>query len=173
MSEGARPICGWCFDGLCQDHTTDCSFFGWPIPCFCPNLKEPEVADLEFAVAKRRTKPITFTLGGEMRISPAVEADEEAGVEAQPEVRGEDDHEYSFTPPKSALMLMPILDGGDISDGMGMTKATLNWLGEGLTEEENQRILARLKDNKDDLDVDNLTDVIKALSEKVGGRPTG
>ena len=130
------------------------------------------MADLEFTVGKRRTKPITFHLGGERLVSVAVEEDEEAGIEAKPEVRAEDDHEYSFKPPKTALMLMPILDGSD-EGGMGMTKATLNWLGEGLTEDENQRILKRLKDPKDDLDLEHLTDVIKALSERVAGRPTG
>ena len=125
------------------------------------------MADLVFDVAKKRKKPITFTLGGDNMLLRKADPETETS-----EKRGEDDNVYSFTPPKTALMLMPILEGGD-PDGMGMTRATLNWLGEGLTEEENQRILARLKDPQDDLDVDNLTDIIKALSERVGGRPTG
>jgi hypothetical protein len=138
-------------------------------------MNEPTVADLEFEVAKRRTKPITFSLGGgNALLQPAVEADEEAGVEAQAEVRGADDHEYSFIPPKSALMLMPVIDGSASGDGgLAVTKATFDWLGEGLSLEDQKRINDRLKDNKDDLDIDTVSEVIKALSERAsGGRPT-
>lgn len=132
------------------------------------------MADLEFEVAKRRTKPITFSLGGgNALLTPAVEADEEAGVEGQAEVRGADDHEYSFVPPKSALMLMPVIDGSAGGDGLAVTKATFDWLGDGLSLEDQKRINDRLKDGKDDLDIDTVSEVIKALSERAsGGRPT-
>lgn len=114
------------------------------------------MADLEFTVAKRRKQTITFTLG----------------VEPGDKVTKEAEHVYSFTPPKSALMMMPIIapDGGNSE--LGMTKATFDWLGSGLSEEDNERIKKRLRDPKDDLDVDTLSDVIKGLSEKVSGRPT-
>lgn len=132
------------------------------------------MADLEFEVAKRRTKPITFALGGDNALlEKAIEADEEAGVEGKAEVRGRDNHEYTFTPPKSALMLMPVIDGSSDGDGLAVTKATFDWLGDGLSLEDQKRINDRLKDNKDDLDIDTVSEVIKALSERAsGGRPT-
>jgi len=62
--------------------------------------------------------------------------------------------------------------GGDEVNGMAITQATFNWLGEGLTEEENVRVRDRLKDPEDDLDIDQLSDVILKLSERVAARPT-
>lgn len=113
------------------------------------------MADLEFKVAKRRAKPITFTLG----VEPGEKATEEG------------DHVYSFTPPKSAVMMMPVLDSDEVTD-IGMTRATFDWLSEGLSEEDSDRIMARLRDPKDDLDIDTLAEVIQGLSEKVSGRPS-
>jgi hypothetical protein len=129
------------------------------------------MADLEFDVAVRRSEPITFTLGGaNALLRAAVEAKgEDPG---KPEKRGVDDHVYSFDPPKSAVMLMPVLENGDGNGGIAMTKATFDWLGQGMSKEDNDRILARLKDPKDDLDVDTLSNVVEALSSKVAGRPT-
>lgn len=132
------------------------------------------MADLTFDVAKRRAKPITFTLGGEsMLIHPATEA---VGVEgdenyqaAEPEVRGPDDHEYVFTPPKSAFMVLAIID--DETDG-GALRGTFDWMGAGLSEEDNDRIIGRLRDSKDDLDIDTLTDIVRNLNEAIAGRPT-
>lgn len=105
------------------------------------------MADLEFTVAKRRREAVTFKLG--------------------------DDHVYTFTPPKSAVMMMPLINPEEGEDtGLAITKSTFDWLGDGLSEEDNQRIQARLKDPEDDLDVDTLSEVVAGLSEKVGGRPT-
>lgn len=106
------------------------------------------MADLEFNIAPRRVTPLTFTLG--------------------------DGHEYVFTPPKSAVMMMPVIDANAASDnaGIDITKATFNWLGEGLSDEDHDRILTRLRDPEDGLDVDTLADVVKALTEKVASRPS-
>lgn len=107
------------------------------------------MADLEFAVARRRRKKITFTLEG-------------------------DEHVYEFNPPKQAKMFMPFLDenGDGISGEMGMVKALFDWLGAGLSEEDNARILARLRDEDDDLDFDSLSEVVMKLTEKITARPT-
>jgi len=32
-----KPVCGWCADGLCEDHDRDCTFRNLPISCACPN----------------------------------------------------------------------------------------------------------------------------------------
>lgn len=106
------------------------------------------MADLEFEVAVRNTKPITFTLG--------------------------DDHVYKFTPPKNAVMMIPLLQpsAGSDEDGVNLTRSTFDWLGQGLSEEDNDLIISRLKDPEDDLDIDLLGDVVQKLSEQVAGRPT-
>jgi hypothetical protein len=95
--------------------------------------------------------------------------------EEVPEVRGVDDHLYTFNPPKNAVMLMPILEvdaSGSGNTGVDMTKATFDWLGQGLSTEDRERVIARLRDPGDDLDVDGLSDVVQGLSAKVAGRPT-
>lgn len=132
------------------------------------------MADLEFDVAKRRTKPITFRLGGDsMLIHSATEGFGQEGDEdyqaAEPEVRGPDDREYVFNPPKSAVMVLAIVD--DESDNAAL-KGTFDWMGAGLSEEDNDRIIARLRDPKDDLDINTLTDIVQRLNEKIAGRPT-
>lgn len=141
------------------------------------------MADMEFDVAKRRKSPITFTLGGdnvllEKGYSKTVAIpgrENETYEEEVPEVRGVDDHLYTFNPPKNAVMLMPILEvdaSGSGNTGVDMTKATFDWLGQGLSTEDRERVIARLRDSGDDLDVDGLSDVVQGLSAKVAGRPT-
>lgn len=122
------------------------------------------MSDLEFDVAKRRAEPITFRLGGDTLLEPA--HDEE------PARYGREDHEYVFTPPKSAVMLMPILEPDGDNEGLGLTKATFDWLGTGLSIEDRERVIGRLKDQRDDLDIDTLTEIVSKLSERVAGRPT-
>ena len=102
------------------------------------------MADLSFKVAARRVDPITFDLGG-------------------------DDHEYSFVPPKQADMVIPML-GAD-SD-LVAAKAAFEWLDSGLSTEDQDRISARLKDPKDDLDIDTIEEVVTKLVEQVSARPT-
>lgn len=107
------------------------------------------MADIEFEVAKKRRQPLTFTLEGE-------------------------DYEYTFTPPKAAVMMLPIMEkqDNDAMTGIALTRATFDWLGAGLSEEDNERIINRLKDPKDDLDSDDLGNLVQKISEKVGSRPT-
>jgi hypothetical protein len=102
------------------------------------------MADLSFKVATRRVEPVTFDL------SP-------------------DPHEYSFVPPKQADMVLPML--GAESD-LVAAKAAFEWLDNGLSEEDQDRISKRLKDPKDDLDIDTIEEVVTALVEQVSGRPT-
>jgi hypothetical protein len=102
------------------------------------------VTDLDFKVAKRRRQPITFSLEG-------------------------DDHEYSFKPPKTAAMVLPMLDS---DSDLGAAKAAFDWLDQGLSKEDQDRISARLKDEDDDLDIATIEEVVEALTERVTGRPT-
>lgn len=77
-----------------------------------------------------------------------------------------DDDEYTFTPPKMAPALLGMLEGET------EMKATFDWIGQGLAEGEEERLIGRLKDPKDDFDLDNLETITRWLMEQVTGRPT-
>jgi hypothetical protein len=102
---------------------------------------------LEFTTSKRRNDPIEFTLDGE---------------------------QYLFTPPKSAGMLLAMAgaDNSEIAANSAMIRALFDWLGDGLPEEQSQRLMARLQDKEDDLDTDTLIQIIQGLQKEVAGRPT-
>lgn len=102
---------------------------------------------LEFKVAKRRKDVLPFSLEG-------------------------DDHVYQFVPPKQAKIFMGLLEGEGGSDQANMARSVFDWLGAGLGEDEVNVIIARLKDDDDDLDIDTLTDVITGLTEAIAARPT-
>jgi|GEM_PF-1575275 len=98
-----------------------------------------------FTTAARRTEPIKFEL---------------------------DDREILFRPPKMAMMVVGLFE----DDGDGETKpakATMDWFAEGLSDEDEDWIIGRLKDPADDFDFPDLTEVIKWLVSKASGRPTG
>ena len=100
----------------------------------------------EFTTAKNRHKPIEFTLDGE---------------------------DYVFTPPKLARMTADLFGFGDDDEAQdGVAKAAMDWLSDGLPEEQRERIISRLRDPDDDFDVPDLTDIIKWLVSKVSGRPS-
>lgn len=130
------------------------------------------MADLEFDVAPRRREPITFRLGGSNAVVRPAEGPSDEFPDGREAERGVDDHTYTFNPPKNAVMLMPLMDGSTGSVGLGLTKATFDWLGKGMSQEDNDHLLARLRDEEDDLDIPTVEKVIEALSEKVAGRPT-
>lgn len=101
-------------------------------------------APLSFTSAKRAREKITFDLDGV---------------------------EYTFTPPKDSIMVMPILGDGDTETGA--MRGLFDWLGAGLPKDQEERLIGRLRDPEDDLDIDTLTEIIKGLQEAVsGGRPT-
>lgn len=90
---------------------------------------------------------------------------------------------YHFDPPKIAGAMMPVLDPGavqgddDDEDGAGgrvsMTQATWAWLRKGLPEEEYARLMSRMQDEDEDLDVPDVAQVVRWLMGQVTGRPTG
>lgn len=98
---------------------------------------------MEFTTAKRRTKPITFTIDGE---------------------------EYNFHPPKQAVLILEVLDS-DATE-VHQAKALFDWLGEGLGEQQADALIGRLRDPADDLDWPDLLAVAQWLQEQVTGRPT-
>ena len=98
---------------------------------------------LEFKTAKRRIDPINFTLDGRA---------------------------MTFIPPKSAVMVLPVIDNA--ADETAILRATFDWLGEGLGEDDIAFLLNRLRDKEDDLDIDGLGEIVQGLGEEIAGRPT-
>lgn len=82
-----------------------------------------------------------------------------------------DEVKYKFTPPKSAAMIMPMLEGD--GDEMAVVRAGLDWLKAGLHEEQYDTIVGRLKDPEDDYDLDEFQELIEWLMEQkaAGDRP--
>ena len=103
------------------------------------------MSDLSFKVAKRRAKPITFDIEGE-------------------------DHEYSFTPPKTAEMVLPMMEQAD--NQLASAREAFAWLDKGLSKADAERIEARLRDPKDDFDIAQLEEIVVGLVELIGARPT-
>lgn len=141
------------------------------------------VDTLTFKVKKRTKVEIEFYL-----------APEEEGS-------AEPDGPYHFLAPKSAMMVLPVLEDSD--DQSASLRAIFDWLGMGLNRwdwlntkaadvttedgaavvvpqtmpddwqgQQAQRIEKRLRDDGDDLDIDSLAEVIQGLTEKVADRPT-
>lgn len=105
------------------------------------------MATKNFKTATRRNKPIKFTIG-------------------------DDDHEFTFTAPKNALVAMPLVDAEEGMEEVAAMRGTFDWLEAGLGPEDSERIKARLRDPKDDLDVDLLGEIVEWLREESAGNPT-
>lgn len=82
--------------------------------------------------------------------------------------------DFKFTPPKRARMIMPVMEQDD-ADAMGAMamKAQMDWLGQGLSEEQSQILLDRLRDDDDDFDTPDMDNLLEWLMKQVNGRPTG
>lgn len=86
-----------------------------------------------------------------------------------------DDDEFHFDPPKLAKAMLPILDGssgGDEQQQMAATKAMWDWLRAGLPEAEYKRLTARMDDDDDHFDIEDLVEVVRYLVSEVSGRPS-
>lgn len=104
------------------------------------------MSNKQFTTAKRRSKPIEFELDGEA---------------------------YHFTAPKTAGMVLDVLShGAGDPNSPAAAKATLDWMSQGLPEEENARLIERLRDPKDDFDFADLGPIIEFLVEEATGNPT-
>lgn len=86
-----------------------------------------------------------------------------------------DGEHYTFTAPKQAELLASVvskvgLHGQSVStDGV---KDLMNWLGEGLPEEQAERLLERLRDPEDDFDLPDINKLARYLLTQTSGRPT-
>ena len=82
---------------------------------------------------------------------------------------------YHFTPPKRAVIAMPMFDtptGSGAEAMVGQIKALFDWLGAGLPPDESDALEARLRDPADDLDIDTLSEIARDLIGASAARPT-
>ena len=108
-----------------------------------------DTVDLEIDVQPRNIKPVTFRIkGGE---------DPVTGV----------NHKYTFLPPKVAPIILDMYDSPD-----DMVRILFDWLGEGMSEEDNNILLGRLRDKEDDFEIYALRQLLDGIIAKVSGRPT-
>jgi hypothetical protein len=79
-----------------------------------------------------------------------------------------DDRTIVWVPQKVAAML-DLDDSSDASAG----RQAVDWFAGGLTDDDNEWLMARLRDPEDDFDIDDLGAIIKEFVGKVSKRPTG
>lgn len=102
---------------------------------------------LAYKTAKRKSGPIEFSIDGD---------------------------DYVFTPPKTASMMLPVIEQDDTDDmGLMALKVQYDWIEAGLPEEQAERIKSRLKNPKDDFDSSDLENISKWIMKQINGRPTG
>lgn len=113
-----------------------------------------------------RRKPIKFTVQGK---DPE---DEDAA------------RKLEWRPQKLSAMMFGagLLDGADLftgdetaqaSAGTKATKAMLDWFGNGLSDEDEDWLIGRLKDPDDWFDFTHVNEIVKSLIGVMSGRPTG
>lgn len=86
-----------------------------------------------------------------------------------------DDEEYRFAPRKVAKMFLPVLGFGDENEDteFATIRAQFQWVMDGLDQPSKDRLMERLNDDDDGLDIDTVASIGEWLTEKVGGNPTG
>lgn len=107
------------------------------------------MVDIEVTTTPRVTKPMTFSIQG-----------------GEDPVTGEN-HTYTFKPPKVAPIILDMYESPD-----DMVKILFDWLGEGMSEEDNNILLGRLRDPEDDFEIYSLRQLLDGIIAKVSGRPT-
>jgi hypothetical protein len=86
-----------------------------------------------------------------------------------------DGESFRFTPPKRAGLIMSVVGtiGLDTtSSDTDSVRDLLNWVGEGLSEEQGQRFVDRLKDPDDDFDLEQMNEIARYLLGQSSNRPT-
>lgn len=86
-----------------------------------------------------------------------------------------DGREMVFTTPKRAGLIASVVNNVGL-DARNLdtdsTRDLLNWLGEGLSEEDGDWILGRLTDPDDDFDLEDINELAKYILGQSSNRPT-
>lgn len=102
----------------------------------------------DFTTQKRIQQPVDFTLDGET---------------------------FTFNPPKRSGLIMSVVASVGLdrpSSDSDSVRDLLNWLGDGLSEDQADRILGRLRDPDDDFDLDKVNEIARYLLAQSSNRPT-
>lgn len=86
-----------------------------------------------------------------------------------------DGETFYFTPPKRAELVMSVVASAGLdrqTTEADSVRDLLNWLGEGLSEEQAERIMSRLKDPDDDFDLAQINEIARYLLGQASNRPT-
>jgi len=86
----------------------------------------------------------------------------------------DDRHIVVRVPKKSGLIASVINKVGLDSRNLDTdsTKDLLNWLGEGMTEEDSEWLLGRLVDQDDEFDLEDINEIAKYILGQTSNRPT-
>ena len=86
-----------------------------------------------------------------------------------------DGESFRFTPPKRAELIMSVVSSVGL-DGRATesdsVRDLLNWIGEGLSEEQAKRLLDRLSDPDDNFDLADINEIARYLLGQSTNRPT-
>ena len=86
-----------------------------------------------------------------------------------------DGETFTFEAPKRAELIMSVVSTVGLNKASTDTDSVrdlLNWLGEGLGEEQAEKIISRLQDPKDDFDLDQVNEIARYLLGQTSNRPT-
>lgn len=86
-----------------------------------------------------------------------------------------DGRQIHFVVPKRSGLIMSVVNNVGLNGrnlDTDSTRDLLNWLGEGMSEEDAEWILGRLKDPDDDFDLEDINDIAKHLLGQGSNRPT-
>lgn len=86
-----------------------------------------------------------------------------------------DGRDMLFTMPKKAGLIMSVVNNVGLDQrnlDTDSTRDLLNWLGEGMSEEDAEYLLGRLKDPDDYFDLEDVNEIAKHLLGQGSNRPT-
>lgn len=100
----------------------------------------------------------------------------ETKAKEQPTIEFElDGRRMVFKTPKRAGLIASVVNSVGLDSRVtdsDSTRDLLNWLGEGLSEEDAEHVLGRLQDPEDDFDLADINEIAKYLLGQSSNRPT-
>jgi hypothetical protein len=86
-----------------------------------------------------------------------------------------DDRHIVFQVPKKSGLIASVVNSVGLDSrnlDTDSTRDLLNWLGEGMTEDDSKWLLARLVDPDDDYDLEDINEMAKYILGQTSNRPT-
>lgn len=79
-----------------------------------------------------------------------------------------DGRTVKFTKPKDAVLVLPMIDGGDAN---AQVKALFDWVGQGLNKKDEAWLESRLRDPSDDFDLSDLNAIVELITGELSSVP--